>query len=298
MSETPAGSHARPMPGTLDVWLLLRHFHWRVLVTWLLLLVENTCWAFVPFFIGRAIDALLDGQPGALWEVAVVMAALLVAAVLRRLYDTRCYGTMRVHFGAELVARIRGRPVSQVNARLDMSQEMVDFLEGYVPELLTAAVQLAVSVGILWSFDARLGYSALSVVAALGIVYALFHRRFYRLNSDLNAQTEKQVSVLQQRLATPLWQHLLRLRKCEVRLSDTEAVLYGAIYAGMFAFVLANLWMATGIPGVTAGMIFAILSYSWEFVESGVSLPAVLQQWSRLTEIRERLNRAEQPQGA
>ena len=56
--------------------------------------------------------------------------------------------------------------------------------------------------------------------------------------------------------------------------------------------------MATGIPGVTAGMIFAILNYSWEFVESGVSLPAVLQQWSRLTEIRERLNRAEQPQGA
>ena len=47
------------MRGTLDVRLLLRHFHWRIAVTWLLVLLENTLWAFVPLFIGRAIDALL-----------------------------------------------------------------------------------------------------------------------------------------------------------------------------------------------------------------------------------------------
>lgn len=283
------------MRGTLDVALLLRHFHWRIGVTWLLVLLENTLWAFVPLFIGRAIDALLAKQIGALWEVAAVLAALIVVAVVRRIYDTRCYGTMRVRFGAELVRRLGERPVSQVNARLEMSHEMVDFLEEYVPELLTAVVQLVVSVAILWSFDMRLGLSALAVLLSIAVVYALFHRRFYRLNRDLNAQTEKQIAVLEQRLREPLWTHLMRLRRCEVRLSDTEAVLYGAIFAAMFAFVLVNLWLAATIPAVTAGMIFAILSYSWEFVESGVSLPAVLQQSTRLAEIRQRLNPDPQP---
>ena len=254
------------------------------------MLLENTLWAFVPLFIGRAIDALLAKEINALWEVAAVLAALTVVAVGRRVYDTRCYGTMRVRFGAELVRRLGERPISQVNARLEMSREMVDFLEGYVPELLTAVVQLVVSVAILWSFDIRLGFSALVVVFSIAVVYALFHRRFYRLNSDLNAQTEKQIAVLEQRLREPLWTHLMRLRRCEVRLSDTEAVLYGAIFAAMFAFVLTNLWLAAAIPAVTAGMIFAILSYSWEFVESGVALPAVLQQSTRLAEIRRRLN--------
>ena len=84
--------------------------------------------------------------------------------------------------------------------------------------------------------------------------------------------------------------HLKRLRRCEIRLSDTDAVLYGAIFGAMFAFVLTNLWLASTIPAVTAGVIFAILSYSWELVESGSALPMVLQQWSRLSEIRERLN--------
>ena len=58
----------------------------------------------------------------------------------------------------------------------------------------------------------------------------------------------------------------------------------------MFAFVLTNLWVASTIAGVTAGTIFAILSYSWELVESGATLPATLQQWSRLAEIKGRLN--------
>lgn len=278
------------MQGTLDVGLLFRHYRWPVIVTWLLVLVENTLLALIPLFIGRAIDALLGNQPGALWEIGAVMGALILVASGRRAYDTRAYSSMRVRFGAEVVKRLGERPVSPVNARLDMSREMVDFLEEHAPELLTAVVQLVVSIAILWSFDGRLGTTALAAVAGLAMLYGLFHRRFYRLNSDLNTQTERQVAVLEQREAAPLLEHLQRLRRCEVRLSDTEVFLYVGIFSGMFAFVLANLWLASTLPGVTAGMIFAILSYSWELVESGVTLPAVLQQWSRLSEIRERLN--------
>ena len=278
------------MKGTLDVRLLFRHFRWRIVATWLLVLVENTLLALIPLFIGRAIDALLAQQSGALWEIAAVMGAVILVSAGRRAYDTRAYGTMRVQFGSELVRRIGDRPVSQVNARLDMSREMVDFLEGYVPALFTAIVQVVVSIAILWIFDTRLGISALVVIVALGLIYALFHRRFYELNADLNSQTEQQVAILEQRQHVSLVTHLQRLRHCEVRLSDTDAVLYGTIFAGMFAFVLTNLWLASTIPSITAGMIFAILSYSWELVESGVALPMTLQQWSRLSEIRERLN--------
>ncbi|MGI9232595.1 MAG: ABC transporter six-transmembrane domain-containing protein [Woeseiaceae bacterium] len=278
------------MKGTLDVSLLFRHFRWRIIATWLLVLVENILLALIPLFIGRAIDALLEKQSGALLEIAAVMGALILVSAGRRAYDTRAYGTMRVEFGSELVRRIGERRVSQVNARLDMSREMVDFLEGYVPELFTAVVQVIVSIAILWTFDTRLGISALVVIVALALVYALFHKRFYKLNGDLNSQREQQVAVLEQRRHASLVTHLQRLRRCEVRLSDTDAVLYGTIFAGMFAFVLTNLWLASTISAVTAGMIFAILSYSWELVESGVALPMTLQQWSRLSEIRERLN--------
>jgi ABC-type bacteriocin/lantibiotic exporter with double-glycine peptidase domain len=263
-----------------------------VAVTWLLVLIENALLALIPLFIGRAIDALLANESGALWEIAGVMLALVLVASARRAYDTRCYGTLRVTFGAEVVRRIGILHVSQVNARLDMSREMVDFLEEHVPGLLTAIVQMTVSILVLWAFDQRLGASAVSIVVVLVVIYALFHRRFYRLNSDLNTQREQQVAVLEQQNSISLLHHLKRLRIHEVRLSDSDVLLYAAIFSCMFAFILINLWAASTLPAATAGLIFSVISYSWELVESCVALPLALQQWSRLTEIRERLNKA------
>lgn len=278
------------MSGPLGLKLIFSQFRWQIAFTWFLVLLENTLMALIPLFLGRAIDALLNKQFDALWETAGVMLALITVATARQAYDTRSFGSMRVRFGTELVSRLNNHSVSQVNARLDMSREMVDFLEGYVPGLLTAVVQVIVSIAILWHFDSRLGLSALSVIVSLSVIYALFHHRFYLLNRDLNAQMEQQVSVLGQRRPGLVFSHLKNLRRCEVRLSDTEALLYAVIFIGMFAFLLINLWLASTMPAITAGVIFAILSYSWELVESGITLPVVLQQWSRLSEIHERLN--------
>lgn len=279
-----------PPPRPLDVSWLLSRFPGRVASTWSIVLAENLFLASLPLFIGRAIDALLAGESGALLEISVVMGALLAIAVGRRIHDTRAYGTMRVWFGVELAHRTAHRPVSTRNARLDMGREMVDFLEEHVPELLTAVVQIVVSISILWHFDGRLGVAGACAVAGLGVAYGAFHRRFYRLNGALNAQRERQVSVLEARRRESIVAHLRRLRRDEIRISDAEALLYGVIFAAMFAFLLTNLWLAATIASVTAGMIFAILSYSWELVESSVRLPVVLQQWTRLTEIRARIN--------
>jgi ABC-type siderophore export system fused ATPase/permease subunit len=274
----------------LGVGLLFRHFRGRIAITWFFVLVENTLLALLPLFLGRAIDALLEAPAGALWEISIVMGALLVVSVVRRIYDTRVYGTMRVWFGSELVQRSSERSVSKMNARLDMGREMVDFLELHLPELVTASVQMVVSIAILWHFHANLGVSALAAIVVLVVIYGLMHRRFYRLNSHLNSQKERQVTALESHRHTSLVGHLKRLRQSEVHLSDADSVLYGSIFAVMFAFVLTNLWFASMIPSVTAGSIFAILSYSWELVESGTTLPAVLQQWTRLSEIRNRIN--------
>ena len=58
------------------------------------------------------------------------------------------------------------------------------------------------------------------------------------------------------------------------------------------AFIVHNLYVGAQLPGVTAGTIFSIATYSWEYVEAALLLPIALQDWSRLSEITSRLNRA------
>jgi NADH:ubiquinone oxidoreductase subunit K len=126
--------------------------------------------------------------------------------------------------------------------------------------------------------------------------YALFHDSFFRLNSELNQQQEAQVDVLEKRRRPHLRSHLLRLRSIEVKISDNESILYGLIFIVLLGLILFNLWFAATHMETTSGTIFSIISYSWEFVESALALPIVLQSWSRLSEITQRINQSQDAQ--
>ena len=55
----------------------------------------------------------------------------------------------------------------------------------------------------------------------------------------------------------------------------------------MLAF---NLWFAATQSKASAGEIFSIVTYSFEFVESSIALPMLLQAVTRIKEITERIN--------
>ncbi len=280
----------------LTIRTLVQKYPGKIIITWLLTLIETVLTALTPLFIGFAIDGLLsDGIAGdglaSLVQLAMVLGGLIAVSVARRIYDTRAYGTIRVDLGSELIVRSSEVRISSQNARLGMARELVDFLEEQVPALMNSIVQLIVSFIILFLFDPVLAYSALSSAFIMTLIYSLFHRRFFRLNADHNQQIEKQVGILETKVPDKLASHLRLIRLIEVRLSDTEAYVYGAIYFVLMSFILFNLWFAATNMIVTAGMIFAIVSYSWEFVESALVLPVTLQGWSRLSEIMQRINR-------
>ncbi|MCG8442177.1 MAG: ABC transporter six-transmembrane domain-containing protein [Caulobacterales bacterium] len=276
----------------LSIGSLIGAFWRQVSVTWGLTFLETLMLAALPLLIGRAIDGLLTHDYAPFLCFTGTVGVLLLVATGRRVYDTRAYGAMRVELGAALAANAQGQPVSTVNARLDMSRELVDFLEEDAPLVLTAIVQLGVSLAILMSFDAVLAGSAGIATLAVLAVYGVFSARFFTLNAALNGQTEKQVATLEGGVTDAIRTHLSLLRRHEVRLSDTEALVYGLIFAVLVAMLSFNLWFAAAHSGASPGQIFSIVTYSYEFIESAVALPATLQSLTRMSEITQRINNA------
>ncbi|MGR5147337.1 ABC transporter six-transmembrane domain-containing protein [Photobacterium alginatilyticum] len=277
-------------PYHIDLIAIIKMFKWRMLITWLLVIVENVLLALIPLFIGMSIDGLLAGNIHSLQLLAIVLASITVVSVARRLYDTRAYGQIRVDLAREINIRLSRLPVSIRNARLEMSRELVDFLEEELPPLFTACIQIIASVVILFGFSQSLAVSACISTILMLVMYSLFHQRFIRLNSALNEQKEKQVHILHSRNPRQLLTHLRRLCQREIQLSDAEAILYGVIFLVQFGFIVTNLWLAASLPSITPGSIFSIISYSWEYVESAIMLPVALQTLSRLHEITARIN--------
>ena len=131
-----------------------------------------------------------------------------------------------------------------------------------------------------------------SNMVSIDLLICRVHAKFWEWNSALNHQMEQQVSILEQRRDRPTLVHLKRLRKFEVKLSDTEAILYGTVFILLIGLILFNLWFATQYLEATPGAIFSIVSYTWEFAEAALALPVTLQSWSRLSEITSRLKSA------
>ena len=272
----------------LNLTTLLSTFRWRILATWLLVAIENVVMALIPLTIGIAIDGLLDKQTQQLIPLAALLMSLICVGVFRRLYDTRAYGAIRVELGLSTVGRHQQSPTSSQTARLDMARELVDFLENEVPQVMTGAIQVVITVIVLSIFHWQLAAAALLLGVGMLTLYALFHSSFYGYNKALNDQMEKQVSILGRRSGLKI--HLQRLRHWEIKLSDTEAWVYGAIFTLACGFILHNLWFSTQMLSLSTGKIFSVVNYSWDFVEAATLLPVTLQSWSRLSEITERLN--------
>ncbi|WDE01653.1 ABC transporter six-transmembrane domain-containing protein [Thalassomonas actiniarum] len=279
----------------LGILAIIQRFPVKLICTWLLVALENVLLALVPLYIGFAIDDLLTGGTKALLFVGALLVLLTLISVLRRIYDTRVYGDIRVSLGMAVDNRHDLQPVSVRNARLDMGGELVDFLEHELPQLMTAVIQITVTLVVLGSFHWQLATAALALTLAMLFIYGLFDRRFYLLNGKLNGQMEKQVANIKAG-SRPLLAHLLRLKKYQVKLSDTEALVYGLIFLLACGFVVTNLWLAAGLLELSSGKIFSIVSYSWEYVEAAILLPVSLQTWSRLKNISQRLNGPRQVQ--
>lgn len=279
-----------PQDHLLTLWTLVRVFQFRIGITWALTLGETALIALVPLFIGFAIDGLLAGDTGPLVQLAGVMLALIVVSVMRRVYDTRVFGAVRVEVGRTQVTRASKLPISKLNAQLGMGRELVDFLEVEIPVVMTALIQIVVSVIVLCTFDGALALAAVCAVTVMLGIYGLFHNHFYRLNGVYNGQSERQVAVLEGRNMPRLLMHLSRLRRIEIKISDSESGLYGVVFTVLLGLVVFNLWYATTYVTISPGTIFSIVSYSWEFVEAAVTFPMALQGWSRLSEIIQRLN--------
>lgn len=262
----------------------------KVIATWLMVLTENVMLILLPLFIGHAIDGVLNQNFQSMYMLALLFAGLVFVGVARRFFDTRIYSAIRVKLANLVERNLRGLPVSNKDARLTMSRELVDFLENDLPTVFTAIIQLVASVVILATFHMSLALCMLFSGLLMLVIYTGFHARFILLNGSLNDQVERQVEVLSGIGVGAFRRHFERLKQCEIKLSDTEAVVYGLIYMVLFAAIVANLWLVSLLIEPTAGQVFSIVTYALEFVETAVMLPITLQTLSRLTEICARLN--------
>ena len=266
-------------------------FRARIGFTYTLNVIEDLLELSYPWATGLAIDGLINhDMRAAIWIVLAWTARGLIGGA-RKMYDTRVYNDVYSAIVVETVSRQRaaGAPVSSVAARSAMAREFVMFFERDIPVLFTAVVGILGSAAMLFWYDLWIASFACALFLPVYLINRVYSARSLALNQGLNGQLENEVGVIERAEPAEVAAHYKALRRYRVKLSDAEAFNWTSVeLLSIFAFV-AILWRATGLSTTETGDIYAILSYVWRLMENLDHVPQLVQQVSRLIDIRKRI---------
>ncbi|WP_420637044.1 ABC transporter six-transmembrane domain-containing protein [Candidatus Palauibacter sp.] len=268
--------------------VLLKRFAGRFALTFSLVVLEAAGWILFPLVIGRAIDSVLSDSARGLYELAGLGIMTIVIAIVRRLVDSRAYARIYIRLGEEMVARDEESDTSTRTARLGMLREIVEFFENSLPSLINAVLGLAGTILILSALNFPVFVACLVVACATVTLYSLTGKLTTRYNEGLNDQYERQVDAVHSGDPRRLREHLRAMMRWNIRLSDLEAANFGINWV----FMICLLVFAVGAAAeqtLEYGVVFAVVMYVFQFVESMMGIPFYYQEWLRLREISGRL---------
>jgi ABC-type multidrug transport system fused ATPase/permease subunit len=288
MPGDPAMDDAIPPLGIGGV---LRAARGAIAVTYALTLVENACTVAYPALTGLAVDRLLKRDPGGLYALVAVWMLHLALSFFRQRYDTRVFMGLNARIASHMVIdqQGKGHGTSAVSARVEMVRGIVGFFEKEVPAMFHHAVAVVGSLAMLFTYDVDAGLIAMAVLLPMGLVNQWYWRKAVRLNRGLNNQVEREVDDIVSARPFRIRRHFWLMRRWRVMLSDAESWTWAVTElctVGALVFILVDF---TQSPKFTAGAIYAVLAYVYDYLEGLNQVPSLVNNLARLKDVRARL---------
>ncbi len=262
--------------------------------TYTLTLLENLCTLSYPAITGWAVDGLLKGSYRGLSALIAVWLVHLVTAFVRQRFDTRVFMGLYARLAVLTVAEQKrlGHGTSIVSARVEMMRDMVGFFEADVPAMFSQVVTVVGSLVMLFTYDLQAGLIAMAVLLPMGLVNAWYWRRALRLHRGLNDQIEREIEDIEAARPLRLRRHFGRVRRWHVQLSDSESWTWTVTELATIVALVVLLIDFTRSASFSAGAIYAVLAYVFDYLQGLDSAPALVNNVARLKDIRARLGNA------
>ncbi|MEM1321101.1 MAG: ABC transporter six-transmembrane domain-containing protein [Bacteroidota bacterium] len=273
----------------MNISALLKAHRLKFGFTLFLLLAEAGLSILFPLFIGYAIDGAIHQSYQGAFQLGLLGLAALVIGVGRRVFDSRFYAKVYQTIGTKAIKQLQDDRASLKSARLGMIGELVEFLENALPELINNIIGLIGVVIIMATLNLYVFYGSLIVTLIIFVIYGISSQRTMSLNKASNDELEQQVDVIASNDEQKLDDHLSKMMKWNIKLSDLEAVNFSISWLVLMSFLVASIVISVSNGMVKYGVLFSLIMYVFQYMENVVNLPLFYQNWLRLREIKERL---------
>lgn len=282
------------------MWKMLKHIgqtHRRKLITTFSLVgLDNLLLLVYPVFGGWAINAVMEGNVWQAMLYGVVVLLMWIIGAARRAADTRTFTQIYTEIAVPVVLEQRKRevPHSAITARVALSREFVSFFEEHLPIAATSLVSIFGACMMLLILEFWVGVLAVAILALflwlLPRFAAISENLYFRLNNRL----ERDNHLISDGNERQLYRHYGWVAKLRVLISNREALGYLSIGMAMSVlFGFAFIHMTLKGYG-SAGHIYSVSTYLWMFAMSLDDVPRLVEQYSNLKDIGQRVELSEE----
>ena len=282
------------------MWKMLKHIgqtHRRKLITTFSLVgLDNLLLLVYPVFGGWAINAVMEGNVWQAMLYGVVVLLMWIIGAARRIADTRTFTKIYTEIAVPVVLEQRKRevPHSAITARVALSREFVSFFEEHLPIAATSLVSIFGACMMLLILEFWVGVLAIAILALflwlLPRFAAISENLYFRLNNRL----ERDNHLIRDGNEHQPYRHYGWFAKLRVLISNREALGYLSIGMAMSVlFGFAFIHMTLKGYG-SAGHIYSVSTYLWMFAMSLDDVPRLVEQYSNLKDIGQRVELSEE----
>jgi ABC-type multidrug transport system fused ATPase/permease subunit len=275
---------------------LVSTYGWKILITYVLFILETLLEVFRPAIFGQAIDNLVQQSSMiGLKLFAVLHISHLTVGTIRRMYDTRTFTSIYTELATSVVIdqHQRGFKVSQIAARSYLSQEFVDFFERDIIDVLQLVFGTVGSLVMLSRYDIQYSLYCVLLFIPVILLNTLYSRKTAHFNEQLNDELERTIEIIEQPDQVNVHNHYQFLAQWRICLSDWASINFGFTEIFVLGLLVATLFRAGSRPNIAVGEIYAIFSYAWAFIESLGSIPFLIEGLTKLNDISRRIQSEE-----
>ena len=275
----------------LNLKSIFLNYKFKITLTLGLVILENILYLFFPLVLGFAINGLIQDNLVWLWALLFLGLGDMLVSAIRRFYDTRLYGKIYEDLTPGVVENEfkKTKKVSQVSARVDMLEELIDYFEETLPEIIGTIISLGGTLSILYFLNLDVFTLALIVMFLVMGIYRITKNKTSRLHTALNDTKETQVDIVKHNSRKKTKTFSNKLMRCYINLSDLEMINYAVSFTLLITLICGSLYLIVQGGLKDYGAIFSIVLYLFNFLEDVTDMPVFYQNYIRLNEIMSRL---------
>ena len=236
----------------------------QILSIWIMDLFDALIIVANPYVIGKCIDGLL--QQDIVWLIVLIVLEVLfgISRTLNKLLDTRVYSRIVKEESISYYSRISGTSAvdSLINARLDLVNDIPNFLEINLFQILNMILGIIISLIFLYSESKTcVFWAAISTVIFIPWITYPFQSKITCNYKKYKTMDEKRIDAISSRNIKTYSDFIHGILDIGVQNSDLDARIFILTHLLQTGLLVAAIWSIFSAENFTAGLLFSTITY-------------------------------------